>query len=248
MRFSRNSLSNIRSKAARFLLIILPLAVAFVIAATVKPTLAQRPFLPNLFPFTNGSGIHQTFNAAGDIDLTGPSFQSLGTNGRACSSCHQPDQGWTISAQGVQQRFVTTKGMDPIFRTNDGSNCDHHVDVSNVEGRRQAYSLLANRGLIRIALPVPPNAEFVVENVMNPYGCSETNVLSMYRRPLPTTNLRFISAVMWDGRESSPQTGTQKIVYEPQNPGAILIANLGHQSVDATGVRCRRQICVLSAR
>src|SRR5262245_32541120 len=150
MRFSRNPIFDIRSKAARFLLIILPLAVAFVIASTVKPILAERPFLPNLFPFKNGSGIHKTFNVGGDIDLTGPFFQSLGTNGRACSSCHQPDQGWTISAQGVQQRFVTTKGMDPIFRTNDGSNCDHDVNVSNVEGRRQAYSLLTSRGLIRI--------------------------------------------------------------------------------------------------
>jgi hypothetical protein len=28
----------------------------------------------------------------------------------------------------------------------------------------------------------------------------------MYRRPLPSTNLRFLSAVMWDGRESSATT------------------------------------------
>ena len=35
----------------------------------------------------------------------------------------------------------------------------------------------------------------------------------MYRRPLPATNLRFLSKVMFDGRESSSQTGTQKIAY-----------------------------------
>jgi cytochrome c peroxidase len=29
-----------------------------------------------------------------------------------------------------------------------------------------------------------------------------TNDASLYRRPLPTTNLRFLTAVMWDGRES----------------------------------------------
>ena len=28
----------------------------------------------------------------------------------------------------------------------------------------------------------------------------------MYRRPLPSTNLGFLSAVMWDGRESSATT------------------------------------------
>jgi hypothetical protein len=37
---------------------------------------------------------------------------------------------------------------------------------------------------------------------------------------------------MWDGRESSAQTGTQKITY-PTNP-ADLIFDLSHQSVDAT--------------
>ena len=54
----------------------------------------------------------------------------------------------------------------------------------------------------------------------------------MYRRPLPTTNLRFLSTLMWDGRESSTQTGTQKIAF-PTNP-ADLLFDLAHQSVDAT--------------
>jgi cytochrome c peroxidase len=158
----------------------------------------------------------------------------LGTNGRSCVSCHQPAEGWTISAKGVGDRFTSTYGLDPIFRTVDGSNCNHDVDVSSLEGRKRAYSLLTTRGLIRVGIPVPANAEFVVENVNNPYGCNETNVLSMYRRPLPTTNLRFVSGVMWDGRESSPQTGTHKIIYEPQNPGSLLLADLAHQSVQAT--------------
>jgi hypothetical protein len=54
----------------------------------------------------------------------------------------------------------------------------------------------------------------------------------MYRRPLPATNLKFLSAVMWDGRESSPQTGTQKIAYST-NPSDLL-ADLAHQAIDAT--------------
>lgn len=37
---------------------------------------------------------------------------------------------------------------------------------------------------------------------------------------------------MWDGRESSTQTGTQKITFAT-NPGDLL-ADLAHQSVDAT--------------
>src|SRR5215510_14612113 len=100
----------------RYVLIIVLLAVTFVILAKVTPTLAEQPSLPNLHPFPNGSGVLETFNITGDIDLTGPFFQSLGTNGRSRSSCHQPDQAWTISAEGVQKRFDTTKGMEPIFR------------------------------------------------------------------------------------------------------------------------------------
>jgi cytochrome c peroxidase len=208
-------------------------AIAALVAAA-QPGVAQRSVLPNLHPFPNASGILETFSTQGDLDLSGPFFQSLGTNGRACITCHLPDQGWTISAQGVQERFRRTNGLDPIFRTNDGSNCDHDVDVSTREARKQAYSLLTSRGLIRIAVSVPAGAEFVVENVNNPYGCWETDVISMYRRPLPSTNLRFVSAVMWDGRESSSQTGTERITFESENPGPILLRNLAHQSVDAT--------------
>ena len=61
----------------------------------------------------------------------------------------------SVSAEHVQDRFNTSAGLDPIFRTNDGSNCDHNIDTSTVAGRSAAYSLLRTRGLIRIALPVP---------------------------------------------------------------------------------------------
>jgi hypothetical protein len=189
--------------------------------------------LPNLFPLPNPTGFVATYNVNNaPIDLTGPFFQSLGTNGRSCSSCHRPVQAWSVSASEVQLRFLFTQGLDPIFRTNDGSNCDHNIDTSTVQGRRAAYSLLLSRGLIRIALAVPANAQFTVVGVQNPYGCNDTATLSMYRRPLPSTNLRFLSTVMFDGRASSPQTGTQKITYAT-NP-ADLLADLAHQVIDAT--------------
>ena len=189
--------------------------------------------LPNLFPFPNASGVLETYNAGGSpIDLNNPFFQSLGTNGRSCGSCHRPAQGWSISPLEVKVRFEITQGLDPIFRTNDGSNCDHNIDTSTVGGRRKAYSLLLDKGLIRIAIQTPAGAEFTVVGVANPYGCGDPGTLSMYRRPLPSTNLRFLSTVMWDGRESSTQTGTQKIAFLT-NP-ADLMFDLAHQSVDAT--------------
>lgn len=190
-------------------------------------------FIPNGVFFPNANGASQTYSTnGGGIDLTGPFFQSLGTNGRACGTCHQPSDGMSVAAASVEQRFLLTQGTDPIFRTVDGSNCNHNIDVSTLEGRKAAYSLLRTRGVIRIGIALPANADYQVTSVENPYGCNETDTISMYRRPLPATNLRFLSAVMFDGRESSAATGTTKILYG--NYPNSLLSDLAHQSVDAT--------------
>jgi cytochrome c peroxidase len=89
-----------------------------------------------------------------------------------------------------------------------------------------------DRALIYVQLEVPADAEFEVVSVANPYGCDNSSILSVYRRPMPTTNLRFLSTLMWDGRESSTQTGTQKITFAT-NPGDLL-ADLAHQALDVT--------------
>ena len=197
-----------------------------------------KNFIPNGIFFPNPNGASETYSAnGGGIDLTGPFFQSMGTNGRTCETCHQPSDGMSIAAANVDLRFLLTQGTDPIFRTVDGSNCDHDIDVSTLQGKRAAYSLLLTRGLIRIPLAVPANANYQVTNVSNPYGCNETDTISEYRRPLPATNVRFLSAVMFDGRESSPATGTTKILYS-NYPGS-LISDLEHQSLDATVIHAQ---------
>jgi len=205
--------------------------IAALISMGLLTAAASSQSLPNLLPLPNPSGWLETYNINNaPISLTGAFFQSLGTNGRSCASCHVPSEGWTVSASGVRLRFLLTQGLDPIFRTNDGSNCDQNIDTSTVEGRRHAYSLLLSRGLIRIALSLPANAEFTVQSVSNPYGCNDTSTLSMYRRPLPATNLGFLSTLMWDGRESTPPS-TQKITYPDTGQ---LLADLAHQAMDAT--------------
>lgn len=141
-------------------------------------------------------------------------FRPLGTNGRTCLSCHQPQEGWSISAAGVQARFKKSSGTDPIFRLVDGATCPT-ANVSTPKGKSAAYVLLLDKGLIRVGLPLPPppSLEFKVTNVADPYQCStnmatgltspEAGILSVYRRPLPSTNLRFLKTIMWDGREPS---------------------------------------------
>ncbi len=156
----------------------------------------------NQLSFLDGTGIQRTVTTADSLDLDGPFFQSLGTNGRSCFSCHQPDQGWTVTLARIRERFDATRGRDPIFRTNDGSTCEN-ADVSTMGQRRAAFSMLLSKGLIRIALDVPANAEFTITDVDDPYYCGAAlTQASMFRRPLPSTNLGFLSTVMWDGRET----------------------------------------------
>jgi len=62
-------------------LIVLLLAVVAVTMTMVKTGSARHFALPNLCPFPNTSGLVQTFSTSGDVDFTGPFFQSLGTNG-----------------------------------------------------------------------------------------------------------------------------------------------------------------------
>ena len=158
---------------------------------------------PNMFGFANATGLHRTYNVNGAVDFDNLFFQSLGTNGRSCGSCHQPAEGWTIVPSHVQARFDATDGEDPVFRTNDGSNSPN-ADVSTVEARRSAYSMLLTKGLIRVGIGIPPNAEFAMIDVDDPYGYASAAELSLFRRPLPATNLPFLATVMWDGRQTFP--------------------------------------------
>ncbi|HLJ25660.1 MAG TPA: hypothetical protein VKY85_03025 [Candidatus Angelobacter sp.] len=160
---------------------------------------------PDLRDFPDPTGAVRTVSTTGSVDTSNPFFQSLGTNGRACITCHQPGDAWTVTPPHIQQRFDSSDGLDPIFRTVDGANCPS-APVSTRSERKRAYSMLLEKGLIRISLPVPGNAAFAVTSVRDPHDCPQTTTqqLAMFRRPLPSTNLKFLSTVMWDGRENSP--------------------------------------------
>lgn len=194
-------------------LVVLIFAVAF----SVKKLSADRP--KDLLTFPNSSGVSQTVTPTGSIDASSAFFQNLGTNGRTCNTCHQADQGWTVTPEKIRARFIASAGTDPIFRPVDGAVCPT-AKVSTVVARVAAYRLLLTKGLIRIDRPLPANAEFSIISIDDPYSCSTPTDLSVYRRPLPSTNLPFLSAVMWDGRETVP--------------GQSMQANLTTQALDAT--------------
>jgi hypothetical protein len=187
----------------------------------------QKNHLPNHVPVFDPTGVFTTVSAHGSIDLDNEFFQDLGSNGRRCVTCHVPTVGWTINPRELRTVFDATDGgkfedgfgLGAVFRTVDGSNSPT-ADVSTLAKRRQAYSMLLNKGVIRIGLPIPANAEFELVAVDDPYHFASARELSLFRRPLPTTNLKFDSTVMWDGRE----------VFA----GQTIAFDLANQSNDAT--------------
>jgi hypothetical protein len=172
-----------------------------IVTLFASASISAPPIVPDNTPFPNPSGSAVTVNINRAIDLSNEFFQNLGTNGRSCDTCHRLEEGWSITPAGVQARFNDTQGTDPIFRVNDGSNSPS-ADVSTVEARRAAYSMLLTKGLIRVGIGIPDNAEFELVGVDDPYGFASAAELSLFRRPLPSANLKFLSTVMWDGRET----------------------------------------------
>ena len=201
------------------------LSAAFVLLASLA--LFGGKLLPNPLKSIDTTGVLTTYSTNGGVDTTNPFFQNLGTNGRTCNSCHISSSAWTITPADVQAKFAANAGSDPIFRTNDGSNCPS-ADVSTVSARRAAYSQLLSKALIRISLAVPPGADFQIIGIQDPYNCRETTASApaLYRRPLPAANLKFLSTVMWDGRETVFPDATKKSID--------LVQSLTNQATDAT--------------
>ena len=179
--------------------------------------------IPKTDAFPDASGTFATFQPGGLTVTAGqPFFQPLGTNGRTCQTCHQPAAAWTITPPQIQAAFVASLGTAPLFRPVDGAVCPS-ADVSTLQSRVSAYSLVLTKGLIRIFLPLPspPTLQFSIIDVQDPYNCTTSptygltsygpaqpsqGIVSVYRRPLPSTNLPFLTAIMWDGREPTLQS------------------------------------------
>ena len=169
-----------------------------------------------IFPDTSG-GLAASGTYANDLGQVGvllaggaipdaranPFFQALGTNGRACVSCHQPQDGMSVSLDNIRWIWRVTGGKDPLFAAVDGKNCPHLP-----QGEPASHSLLLNRGLIRVGLPWPPknpdgtamDPEFTIEVVRDPTGCnthpvyglaSPNPTISVYRRPRPAANTKY---------------------------------------------------------
>jgi hypothetical protein len=216
---------NVSTKQSSIVMIAL-LLLSGCSTGTIKTTSAVT--IANVQPFANTTGTAATFTNAGVIDESGVFFQPLGTNGRTCATCHQASQGMGLSADAMQALFTSTSGTDPLFNAVDGANCP-----TVVTGDTAGHSLILSKALIRVAITLPRTAQFAITAIHDPYGCAITldgtgaQVVSVYRRPLPTASLPYLSAVMWDTRET----------LQPLTSAATFSANLDtdltQQALDA---------------
>ena len=207
------------------------------------PGTVNRPlFIAPSQTYPNGKGSGGVTQTGGTVWTSNNAFfQSLGTNGRSCFSCHQPADGMSLNTGTIQQLYAMTSGRDPLFAPVDGANCPSSVPRNETLGSlvggllggglfgggqpssRDAHSLLLNRGLFRIFLPVPKQtpdlsafggppsrpAEFTISVVSDPNGCNTNPVyaqqvdpltqevqqmVSVYRRPRLSANLKFLTA------------------------------------------------------
>jgi cytochrome c peroxidase len=200
--------------------------------------------MANNVPVHDATGVFTSVSSRGYIDLNNEFFQDLGSNGRRCVSCHVPTTGWTITPKQLRETFEETDGgayddglgLSAVFRTNDGSNSPN-ADVSTKAKRRQSFSMLLTKGLVRVGLPVPATAEFELVAVEDPYHFASAAELSLFRRPLPTANVKFDSTVMWDGREVVPGAAVMSDLQTQAND-----ATMGHAKGGALSVAQRASI------
>ncbi len=175
--------------------------------------------------YDDADGLVGVLSASGAVNPTGHAFfESLGSNQRACITCHQPSNAMSLAAGTLRERWTETQGHDPVFAAVDGSNCpDLPQDLMS------SHSLLLRRGLIRIFLPWPSNVvpDFKLEVVRDPTGCNNSPVyglhsphptISVYRRPRMVANFKYAAKLnlMADGREPSleSQAITAALVHE----------------------------------
>jgi hypothetical protein len=162
---------------------------------------------PERSRYTDAAGQVEVLYAHGPLDLAGNAFfEPLGTNGRACVTCHQPSSGMGLSLAAIRKRWEESHGKDPLFAAIDGSNCP-----SLPQDLESSHSLLLTRGLFRVSLPwprthgpdgTPIDPEFTIEVVRDPTGCntdpnyglkSARPHISVYRRPRVVANLKYVA-------------------------------------------------------
>ena len=126
--------------------------------------------------------------ARGRAAFNDRNLQQLGGNGRACSDCHMPSDGFQLSPAAARARFDALQvarahnpnADDPLFRPVD-------ADDFRVNGESASdFSNLIENGLIRVSMPLPPNVRLIDPVTGQP--TDETSV-DLWRAVMPVFNV-----------------------------------------------------------
>lgn len=233
----------------------LALGALLAIGAAKAPERWWSPGEGRVFPaqltYPNADGELGLVLTGGAMPTRGhPFFEPLGPDGRACVTCHQPADSMSLSVASVQERWIATKGRDPLFAAYDGSNCP-----GLPQGERASHSLLLDHGLIRVerAWPVA-GTDMSVEVVRDPTRCNsgeygpEKGKISVYRRPRPVANMKYLLAMgfAYDPKAGmplplDPETG-QPVSGNLMADGRALTLKIQMEDAAATHLRMVRHL------
>ena len=192
--------------------------------------------IPNNHLLPNPGGEAATVSTRGYVDLTGEFFQAQGKNGQSCASCHIPEEAWSITPATLRRLFDETNGTHPVFSALDANNPD--MDISTVEARRAAYSMMLTRGVFRRGGPPKPDAEWELIAAEDPHNLASVSQLVHWRRSMPTINFAVGSVtVNWDaaanigrGQRAALDNLTNRLLTGPMHgppPTAEVVAEIG---------------------
>jgi cytochrome c peroxidase len=204
---------------------VVALATTAAVSVSLLATTGASAGAPNDFldRFPNATGIVQSIRTSTTVTADNAIFDTtLGTNGQACITCHEPSQGHALGVSFINTQFDATQGLDALFRINDTANSPF-VDISTLDARRRAFSLFLNQGLVRITVNLPVTRDFDLVSITEPGPTAVARVftesgatcqlpsststlagckVSLFRRPLVNANMAHDSAVNWDGRNT----------------------------------------------
>ena len=126
--------------------------------------------------------------ARGRFAFNNRNLNRLGGNGRACSDCHMPSEGFQLSPAAAQARFAALQAEralnpnadDPLFRPVDADDFRTNGDWAS------DFSNLVENGLVRVTMPLPPNVRLLDPVTGQP--TDETSV-DLWRAVMPVANV-----------------------------------------------------------
>jgi cytochrome c peroxidase len=138
----------------------------------------------------------------------------LGGNGRACSDCHIPSEGFQLSPATAKARFEAMQAKraqgkaadDPLFLPVDADDFRENGDNAS------DFSNLVENGLIRVTMPLPANVKLLDPATGQP--TDETSV-DLWRAVMPVLNVAITGP---DGVAPTWPPGAPRVPIMGQDP------------------------------